>query len=472
MFPPLYQTYWRDLFTRVARNKEPNACVESRLRDSIPAFIAAQGHYQPFYGIDELKSFSNRRANLMRVSRIIAAHFTDVSSKGQVRILDVGCNSGFVTMQLAETLPSISGIDVSSTAISLSRDLASRARSSATFATGDFLTILEDDATDFENVDCVLLLNVLHQCIGARGLKYTQLAIARLARRVDVVFVQLARKEDYANSPLGQILPREPGEIFAEVRDAAVDLLDTTERPLYRITRSHVQFGGTSVRVSSQWFSRASDIMNSKKFYVSVDGSRFIKVFRYTDKHGVLAYVRERQTLLALQARVDVPTIEDWASTGTLGAIVMQRVDGKALSDAPNVDSGALRTFVGGYIDFAAAMASLGLYHNDTVPQNIMMSHSKPVFIDFDRSGTICVCDPFGMFLWTIHDIACGKISPGDVYQRLWITQGERVGTECYPEPGSLPTWLRSLAQDAIHTRDRWFEFARRWQVNGVIPTS
>src|SRR3954466_8281345 len=103
----------------------------------------------------------------------------------------------------------------------------------AKFYVQDFIELMELGELDDANVDCVLLLNVVHQFIFSKGLSYVQRFMSRLSQRVDVIFVELANKQDYVAHGKDHLLPEDPAIVLSQCSDCRIELLKTSPRRLY-----------------------------------------------------------------------------------------------------------------------------------------------------------------------------------------------------------------------------------------------
>ena len=64
----------------------------------------SQSQYQPVFGFNEVFPPGPRSAHLSQTCELVAHHYAAVKRKQHIRILDVGCNTGFVTLTLAKTV--------------------------------------------------------------------------------------------------------------------------------------------------------------------------------------------------------------------------------------------------------------------------------------------------------------------------------------------------------------------------------
>ena len=470
----IHATFFRDLFTAATA---PEAGVSkddllARARHRTEAIAKSQEDYQPFYGLPGKKHQSVRRDNLLLSVELVRDHFAQISMKTKVRVLDVGCNAGFVSFSLAETFPLTRGIDISPEHIALCKDLAAYTGSPARFAECDILKVMETADADFENVDCVLLLNVVHQFIFAKGIPYVRKFLAWLADRVDVIFVELARKEEYKRFNKDPLLPEDPATVLSSIRNCNIHLVKSAGRPLYKITRQNAVFGRLSVPLVRFRYTECPTFHENRKYYMG--NGRFLKVFRFTQITKPAVYYREVRALLALTGTISVPQILDWTITPTYGAIMMEEAPGDRLFDLlPQSfkqfsSHHGIIAFMREYLGVAALLAEKKLYHNDMSAHNIVVLPTGGMrFVDFEQADTFAYQDPFAVMLWAIYDVLSEDIASykPSVYKQLYVKSGgERVSPEHYPDFSKfdLPPIILDLLSSA-KTHNSWFTFAAEW---------
>src|SRR5260370_15764771 len=219
--------FFHSAFEPKVEQPHPEVCrlaMRDQILERLAQIHAAQGQYQPLFGLDAEYQKSPREENLLLDCSFVRDHFSDVIRKGHVRIIDVGCNIGFVTFKLAETLDKTVGIDVNANCIDLCNDVAVYTGSPARFYNQDLIKLMDSGELDIENVDCFLLLNVIHQFIFTKGFAYVRGMLARLAKRVDVVFVQLSCKQDYVAHGKDHLLPDDPAPLLSDCIDCPSEL--------------------------------------------------------------------------------------------------------------------------------------------------------------------------------------------------------------------------------------------------------
>ncbi len=457
-----------------ALEQPPPVPSSSKLADKILLRVAqikaAQGQYQPIYGLDEENQQSPRLSNLLLNCSFVCDHFKHVSEKHHVRIVDVGCNIGFITFTLAETFSNIIGIDINSDNISLCNDLKTYTKSPARFFQNDFVKLTEFEELDGESVDCVLLFNVVHQVIFARGLAYTRRFLARLAKRVDVIFVELANKEEYVAHGKDHLLPDDPAAVLLDCKDCRIQLLKRQGRRVYKISRSEANFGPIRMRSEKVWFSGSPTTKLDRKYYLG--GGSFLKVFRGEGEHR--AWGRETQGLLQMMGTMLAPEIIDWTVAPSYGAVLMEQSGGRELRDAyaEFTEAGKLTAFVKQYLDIAAVLGGKKLYHNDMSAHNIYVLDDATIRVcDFEQTCPLALIDPFAVMLWTIYDILSKEpVSYRKcMYEKLLTRDGSlRTARTFYPQFASfaLDDTLPKFLDDAAAGQLTWFEFVAKWSAH------
>jgi FkbM family methyltransferase len=468
---PSFETFFRTLF---AETSNPAAKTKDVARagaqTSAAAITKIQQDYQPFYGLGGESERSARKDNLLLSVDLVRQHYADIEFKTKIRILDVGCNAGFVGLTLAETFPLTRGIDISGIHVELCQDLAVLAGSPARFSKCDTLEVMESGDADIENVDCVLLLNVVHQLIFARGFAYVQTFLARLAARVDVIFVELAQKEEYKRFQKDHLLPEDAASVLALIRDCNVQLVRNVGRPLYKITRNNAYFGRlTASACRVQYNDRSSASYENRKYYRGE--GRFLKVFRFVDGKAAAHYHREVHALRTLSENPAVPRLMDWTINRSYGAILMEEISGIQLPHAFTkfATPSSLVALLRAYLGLAAELGKGGLYHNDLSPHNIYVLPAGGIrFIDFEQTDRWSYTDPFAVMLWTLYDVLSRDIVSynTNVYTQLYVKgTSERTSQDVYPDFSAFAL-TETLAEfvESAKTHPSWCAFASEWR--------
>lgn len=446
----------------------------SRLKQAADIVEKMQSSYHPVYGLPSGEEASNRTGLLRRDCAIVEQEFAAIQRKQQVRILDIGCNSGYVSFTLAQTFPNTIGLDISENHITLCNAIRAHTGSPAKFYYWDMLELVENGAADLENLDCVLLLNVVHQLIFAKGIPYVKRFIATLAASVDFLVVELATRADYVRHGKDQELPLDPAEILEDCTDSTITLIHSSPRPIYTLRRRRLNVDGRSVDYSTRDYTDDPSGRTSRKYYFG--SNTFTKVIRYTALDGPIKYDSELHGLQTLQGLNVAPEPLAWDNDGRIGRICMQRFYGPRLSTMiPKLSNRDKSSCLREIIRIATGLASRSLYQHDFASHNyIGLSDGSLRMVDFEQSGRIPVRDPFGAFLWIAHDIMTGtlKYHREEMARKLILndTQKERgrVAPDLYPrlDPTDLSTAfgtpLADIVSEARDTELNWQSFIKQ----------
>jgi len=434
----------------------------ARTRAASDKVLKTQANYQPIYGNAGNFPNSARQPLLDRDCALVTDEFSDVLRKGQVRVLDVGCNAGYAAFRLAETFPKTIGFDINPDNIALCRAIRDQTGSHAQFHVHDLLKAIDDGTADLENVDCLLLLNVAHQLIFVRGLDYVQALIARIMQAVDVAVIELANRRDYIPHGKDHLLPIDPFEILSACENVTITLVQTDPRPLYILRRTQLTVGDTAFNYHDRQFSDHPDPRVSRKYYY---GTRaFAKMIRYGKGQDRSRYDAEVAALRALDGMDIAPALIDAQTDAVAGTVLMERLFGlPLLGQLAHIPADAKPGLVREMIRIAAALSSKSLYQNDFSAHNLfLLSDGSLRLIDFEQAGDTALRDPFGFFLWLVHDLMAGQ---GQSYRngvdKLVLANAARGDSAYYPPvtDHALPADLRAVLDDARNTATPWHDF-------------
>lgn len=448
------------------RSDESN---ENDVRAAAAEVISVQGLYQPIYGCEHL--FENSpRANLLEDTyRLIAKQFGDVVQPQQIRIVDVGCNAGYMALKLSEKFPSTIGIDINATSIRLCRTVSAFKKAHARFLHADLLDLIDAGKADLENVDCILLLNVVHQFIFSRGLEYTKHLIAKIVASVDYVFIELATKDDYIQHGKDHLLPKNPAEVLDMCSDCTVELIRSAKRPFYLIKRKKIRLPTRDLLVSEPDFSVNPNPYISRKYYRCADGS-FLKVYRTTQKQTDKSYQNEVNALLRLKGHGTAPEVLYWHATKDVQYILLSGVNGESLTSLvkTGVSRGMVPTLVKDMLRIAAATSSVGLYQNDFSLHNFILQRDRTLrLIDYDQASESTRWDNFAFFLWAVNDLWKGDLEAyrRGIFPLLAVTGNERAASFNYPDLSALKREGGDLADIVVDAESHpdWFDFTKKW---------
>lgn len=437
-------------------------------RDAAAVVLGRQKNYQPLYRLDE--GGGGREAVLRHSVDLLRREFAHVLRKSQVRVLDVGCNAGFVSLSLAETFPNTVGFDINPDNIALCRALARHSGSPAQFFQADFQQVAQRPDAGLEQLDAVLLLNVVHQMIFANGLVAAKALLGRLAQSVDLLVVELARPREYRRHGKDHLLPLDPAEVLEECRDATITLIKDQPRPLYTVRRRALTVEGASVPYSRVDFSRHNLARVSRKYYYG--SNTFTKVIRYTSLRAAPRFKAEVASLKALIGQKAAPAFLASDHGGAMGRVVMRRLYGESLNKVlPEFSARQRARALREVIRLCAALALQGRVQNDLSGHNFLqLSDGSLRMIDFETATPEVRRDPFASLLWIARNLEAGElhsyreVKPGD----LAVKKGsgsERVAPEFYPAlsgpalAAAFGSDLAAILEEARHTEKPWLDF-------------
>lgn len=452
------------------------ATQADRILHQARAVDAQQPGYQPVYGFTEAFP-GKRRAHLERNVRLVHEALAGVKPAHQVRILDVGCNSGYVSLRLAESFPNVVGLEIARPNLTLCRMLAAHAGSNARFFGDDVLDIVATSPEELVHVDVVLLYNVVHQFIFHRGLQQTQTLLAALAAGVDTVIVELARQADYVRHGKDQLLPERPEDVLAACEDVEITQLHERPRPVYRLRRRTVRVGATTLRPERIAYSPNPDPAVSRKYYTGE--GRFLKLYRFAEVGASRPDLCEARALQALQHTTIVPRLLAHEAGAQHGAVLMSQVVGERL--VPRLyhparyklwAKGRMR-LTRQYLEIARLVHEAIGYQNDLQAHNLLIQpDGSLVLVDFEQAGPEPINDPYGLLLWSLFDIWGGrdKNRPAAI-RSLHVSRQDAEGAAhrpIYPDLSALvlPADVRALADAAAGARAAridWGAFVAEW---------
>ena len=422
--------------------------------------------YHPVFGLHEQFGTSDREQLLANTVKRIDAVIGQ-NNQRQVRILDVGCNLGFVAMSLARSYPCVIGIDANESAITFASKVSLYNKSSARFYNIDAIELLSN-LENLDQVDCCLLLNMLHQVIFSRGLRFTQTFLAAIAHHVDFVFVELANKMDYFACNKADLLPIDASEIFECCSDVSIELLRTDPRRLYLLRRQRLSVSASSYSINNLNFAEISDPELSRKYFYS--GNVFIKQIRFTSKQSSEKVCSETTWLAKLKGTGIAPDLFSWHMNAGSGYVAMSRLFGVKLSDYYDTirTFGKINVVLYNILKNACVISKNRFYHNDYSPHNMIVINNFDVrIVDFEQADVTMIIDHFVLLGWILFDLIAGRgfSYEWNVYQK--ITQGgpvTNVDKQFYPKfrTTNMSVPLKAFVED-IYKGGSWSEFVERW---------
>lgn len=230
--------------------------------------------YQPVFGYDEFSKNVSRDCK-QRLNKILTTyHALSAHLNRPLKVLDLGCAQGFISLSLAKAGAEVLGVDFSKDNIALCSKLSElNLDLNAEFTFGRIEEVIA--TLKLEDFDIVLGLSVFHHLVHEHGVPEIQALIANLAQKVKVLILELALQEE----PLywGPSQPERPEELLDNC-DFVYELakcsthLSHIERPLLIASNHYWVIGEHADRikkVSNQSFSADWESTSDRKYFYS-----------------------------------------------------------------------------------------------------------------------------------------------------------------------------------------------------------
>lgn len=412
--------------------------------------------YQPVYGLETaLGSNPMQRACVDRCELIAGALGADIPG---LRILDVGCSMGYISLYFAERRGEVTGVDYNSNNTEFCRTLSSALGIEATFVDGMFCQRFVDDIQEDE-FDAVLLLSVLHHVISDFGIDDARRLVDELLRKVDSVFVELAQKSEDFGFAWHDALPSDDLDLFAGIEDIKVERLgkspalgETVVRPLYKVSKTAKRINGIEHRNIEI---RRSEIMRGgRKYYVS--DALFTKCFILTRQFpdSYHRFVSEAAAYARIGPHPHFLPLVGTEIRGRGGYLTLPKIDGQRLMEV--ILSGPvpdLRRTALAIRDVLKAFARAGLYWNDFRTHNLAFFDGRLVAMDFEATHALELENTLSLFLWTLAEVQSGRLM---LHHSAAFQDAARKGGNLHLAP---PPWkaedyadeIRDLASAALN---------------------
>lgn len=434
--------------------------------------------YHPIFGCHALQEESLRKGFLDRNCDLVTNSLSYVSNKNKVRIVDVGSNNGYVSHSLAQKGFHVIGLEINPDNLLLSQLIAAREGLNASFSNIDIFELVRAGLGFAGEVDVVLLFNVLHQLIFSVGLDEVKALLGWLSHRVDWMFIELARREDYGPRGLDKYLPWSPESVFEQCIDSEIIQVVATPRPVFILKRSTANFDSLSINPQRILYSVNTNSSINRKYYFGKNN--FIKLYRSCDDNNKKHADTEIRSLLKLKGFDIAPQIINWHKSNEYVAIEMELLRGMTLREV--IDKTPSR------INLMRELRSLLKihffcnkkigFHNDINPHNILMlNNDNLAVIDFELCREYVLVDPFATLLWVINDLIDLQSNSykNKIHKSLFVTSKsvKRVDLSYYPDIDSskLPEVLQGLVfdlfnnEDWVSTIERWYETSQSWSL-------
>lgn len=459
----------RNIFTQKPEIDEVVDCLTQTINSLIGTIEQRQLLYHPVFGKHSLSEVSYRKNILDRNCKLVANNFNAIKNKCKVRIVDVGANSGYVSHVLADSGFSVVGLEINPDNLRLAQLISKSESNRARFYNIDIFDFIKKDFAFFEEVDVILFFNVLHQIVFVFGLEEVKRILGYLSKKVDFIFVELAKREDYSARGLDICLPWSPEEFFKYCGRSTIVKIAASPRPVYMLKRNLVQIGTISVVPEFTLYSENTDENINRKYYFGE--KNFVKIYRDNVVAAESRFELEVASLLKLSGCGVSPEVMDWCRHSDCFVIEMKRIHGVTLLRV--IENTPRRLDINREISSLLKInhicnEKVG-YHNDINAHNIIMreDHSL-VVLDFELVSDFAKVDPFATLLWGMRDILDGRATSYqmDIHRRLFLPTREcnRVDKAFYPsfDSCSVPDKLKPLIDDLYNAVD-WPGVIAKW---------
>jgi len=437
--------------------------------------------YQPVFGHPELSGHSSRKTD-DRLAIVLQTHELLRTHLGRsVRVLDLGCAQGYMSLTLAEAGAVVTGVDFLPANIELCKRLAEENGSlDAKFihaSVQDFIRSLEED-----RYDLVLAFSVLHHVAFAEGHDAVKRIIEVIRTKSRAVLLELALRDE----PLywAPALPDDPvesleGAGFVKKMGVSSTHLSDVVRPIFFLSDSLWLLGGylgEYDRVLKGGHKLAPKALkDTRTYYLSKDliAKKFSLASALADVN-TKEIANEAKFLSDRPAGIVAPALIASGVDDDCAWLVREKMRGQLLSDL--IDEGAkvdyylvIRDILGQCI----ALESRGLYHQDIRVWNILLCEDGVYrLIDFgsispDKRDCVWPENIYIAFLVFIKELISGEVSAPEPIRDVAVTP--------FGFPGHLSRWVSDLSQVAL---DSW-SFERMLQEletcfldPGTVPAS
>lgn len=427
--------------------------------DAVAALVARLPEiYQPIYGYAELSSGASRTTEdrLDDIKRI----YTRVSEKlgRPLRVLDLGCAQGFMSLSLASLGASVVAVDMLPENIALCRKLGTiNPKLDVNFVEArieDFVSSL-----DKGHFDLVLLLSVIHHVAFHVSPAAATSTVERLRSISPVLVAELA----LADEPLywASALPGNPLDTFGsaafvrEIRQTGTHLSEV-KRPLYFVSDElwyAVDEIGTieSVRRGGHRFAKSS-FKSSRTYYMSSD--RVLKKLALTGEDADVnrrEIDREVEFLDQVAGNENYPRVFGVEDDGQYSYLLREKIRGELLADL--VDSGASFDYyiaIRDILQECINLESMSLYHQDIRVWNVLRREDgKFCLIDYGAispSKNDCYWPEniYISFLVFVKELVSAPLILAEPIREVSVTP--------YGFPGHLSYWIASLSKAPLQS--------------------
>jgi serine/threonine protein kinase len=384
----------------------------------VKAALAKVDNYHPVFGLeDEFVQSSERSISRLCEDRCKFLESLLKRDIGQIRILDVGCSMGYISLFFASKGAFVTGIDSNPNQIEFCKTLTNYHKLGAKFWTSQF------DRTFCSNIgegeyDIAFLFSVLHHVVLKHGVDETRAMMSILLDAVDVLYVELAQKSENVQFSWKEALPDDDMAIFQGIGKLRIEKLGQFKalngsviRPMYKISRDEKTFNSVIHSPLEIRRSRVSGAnVPDRKYYVSPETFTKAFVFDNARKDTWHKFTSEVYAYQQLRNSNHICKYLGCEIRGNIGFISIERIDGPTLMDQIiNRKVRSLFDSAQQVIEILREFYRAGLHWNDFRTHNILVSNHQLYAIDFEYSSAINRESTLNLFLWFLFDLQSAK---------------------------------------------------------------
>lgn len=422
--------------------------------DEVAALVARLPEvYQPIYGYPELSGDASR-ATEDRLEDIIRAYEALSARLGRpLRVLDLGCAQGFISLSVASLGASVVGVEMLPENAGLCRKLAAlNPALDVSFVEArleDFVPSLEKD-----RFDLVLLLSVIHHVAFHVSPEIAESSVQHIRSCAPVLLAELA----LADEPLywASALPADPLAIFGspgfvrELRQSGTHL-SGVKRPLYFVSDAYWYAAGElgaieQVKHGGHRFAKRSFGI-SRTYYLS--GDLVLKVLAIRGEDAEInrnEIKREVVFLTEVEGDENYPRVIGLDEDSRNIYLLREKIAGQLLTDA--IDAGQPFDYylaIRDVLNECIKLERRGQYHQDIRAWNVLVR----------ESGTFSLID-YGAISTDKHDC----FWPHNIYisflvfvkellsaPQILVEPIREIAVTPYGFPGHLSYWVAALAK-------------------------
>jgi len=367
---------------------------------------------------------------------------------------------GYISLFFASRGATVTGIDNNPNQITFCKALANYHKLNATFRNADFDKSLCSSLAEGQ-YDVIFLFSVLHHVVVKYGLQVTQEMMSSLLDVADVLFVELAQKNENVSFTWKDKLPDRDLAIFDGLADVQIEKLGefpalngVVSRPMYKVWRNKKIFNSEAHSPLEVRRARVNNVNQPDRKYFL--GPRvFTKAFIFDNlrRDTWHKFTAELYVYQQLGTGTHVCKFLGAEIRGRMGLITMERISGGStlMDQIENKKVADLANAAQQVVDILTSFIRKGLYWNDFRTHNIVVSDGKLTAIDFEHASPIENENTLNLFLWLLYDLQSGK----SMTHKSGIFGGNNMNIPVPPlQLAEYLPEVRSFAQRALKSKD------------------